>query len=245
MLQTIKEGVLSIGVDESPPPPFHMGDPASQTFEGFEVDLTNRIAAKLGLKPLYRSELWSKIFSDLREGRLDMICTAATVTEQRKQVIDFSTPYFDTSVAIAVRRADQARSVEDLRDRVIGVRIATTAEDVARQRIEAREFRTFDLNVDAYHALAEGALDAVIDDYHIARSFQFTIPEIKVAAEIPDTKCQYAMMFAKGNDELRIAVNAALNEMRRDGTYDTSYRKWFAASGSESVRDRPCEPRFS
>jgi ABC-type amino acid transport substrate-binding protein len=235
MLQTIKKGVLSVGVDESPPPPFHMGDPASQTFEGFEVDLTRTIATKLGLRPEYRSELWSKIFSDLRAGRLDMICTAATVTEQRKQEIDFSLPYFDTSVAIIVRRTDQVGSVEDLRDWVIGVRIATTAEDVARQKIPAREFRTFDLNVDAYNALVEGAVGAVIDDYHIARSFEFTIPEIRVACEIPGTKCQYAMMFAKGSDNLRTGINEALNEIRMDGTYDTFYRKWFTTKAGISA----------
>jgi polar amino acid transport system substrate-binding protein len=227
MCQLVRPGVLSIGVDESPPPPFHMGNPASEKFEGFEVDLTRTIAGKLRLKPEYHSELWSKIWRNLREGRLDMICTAATVTEQRKQIIDFSLPYFDTFVAITVRRDDPIRDVCDLADRTIGVRLATSAEEVARQRIAAREFCAFDLNVDAYNALASGSLDAVIDDYHIARSFEFTMPEIKVAAKIPDTSCQYAMMFAKGNDTLRNSVNSALNEIRGEGSYDVFYRRWF------------------
>jgi len=79
-------------------------------------------------------------------------------------------------------------------------------------------------------SISEGALEAVIDDYHIAKSFESRLSEVKVAAEIPDTKCQYAMMFAKGNDDLRNAVNAALNEIRINDDYDKFFRKWLVTT---------------
>jgi ABC-type amino acid transport substrate-binding protein len=226
-LKTLEAGVLTVGVDESPPPPFHMGEPNSPNFGGFEVDLTRTIAEKLGVRAKYKSELWSEILRDLIDGRLDLICTAATITNGRRRIIDFGAPYFDTGLAITIKRGSPIQTTTDLRDKVIGVRIATSAEEFARKEIAARSFRAFHLNVEAYRALFEEVVDAVIDDFHIAKSFEWSIPSLKVIAKIAGTKCQYGMMFAKGNDELRNAVNEALVEIRTEGTYDRFYEKWF------------------
>ncbi len=93
-LPLIQPSILTIGVDASAPPPLH-SDPDAPDFDGFEVNLTKAIAERLGLSVKYKSALWSECISNLQAGRIDMICTAATITESRKKVVDFSLPYLN------------------------------------------------------------------------------------------------------------------------------------------------------
>jgi ABC-type amino acid transport substrate-binding protein len=102
-----------VGVDASSPVALH-SDPSAATFEGFEVDLMTDLAARLGLIYRYRSGLWAGLIDELREGKLDAIVTAATITESRKHLVDFSQPYFDYTLAIATRRASAIRTLADL-----------------------------------------------------------------------------------------------------------------------------------
>jgi len=78
------EKVLTVGVDESPPPPLCFGLPDGADFRGFEVDLLRAIASKLGMTLRCRSALWSAAIAALEGGRFDMLCTAATITPQRR-----------------------------------------------------------------------------------------------------------------------------------------------------------------
>jgi ABC-type amino acid transport substrate-binding protein len=128
------EKVLTVGVDESPPPPLCFGLPDGPDFRGFEVDLLRAIASKLGMTLRCRSALWSAAIAALESGRLDMLCTAATITPQRRQVVDFSDPYFDAELVLVVRRRSPILSMDDLAGQTIGVRVATVAEEFVRHK---------------------------------------------------------------------------------------------------------------
>ena len=219
---------MTVGLDASPALPFHTGHPG----EGFEVDLLGAIAARLGFSVRYESALWTKILAQLRERKLDMVCTAATITEERRKIVDFSRPYFEFELAIVTAGNNAIRGLRDLDGRALGVRTATTAEQFLRSNVRAKSIRVFDMNVDAYHALLAGELDAVLDDEPIAKAFEKRLPGLKVIATIAGTKMQYGMVFAKGNDGLRLAVDDALSQLDRDGTYTRLYRKWFGEQGS-------------
>lgn len=223
MAQTQAQSVI-VGVDASPPPPLHTGHPG----EGFEVDLLQAIAERAGLQIRYESGLWNDLIQRLRDRKLDMICTAATITEERKQVVDFSEPYLEYELAIAVRRDDgQIRAVTDLAGKSVGIRIATTAEAFARRHCGASRLHTYHFNTEAYAALEERTLDAVLDDFPIAKGFEALRPGVRVASTIDGTAARYGIMFARGSDNLRSAVNDALRTLRRNGTYDALYQKWF------------------
>jgi polar amino acid transport system substrate-binding protein len=220
-------GVLTIGVDESPPPPLNFGLPGSPDFVGFEVDLTRAIAQRLGLGVTCVSELWSRILEDLRRDRLDLICTAATVTPDRSKVVDFGDPYLDTELVIVVKSDGRLPTSADLAGADVGARIATVAEECARARLGRARIRTFDFNTDAYAALETGEVDAGIDDRPIATHFARSRPGLEIARVIEGTGSHYALMFAKGNDGLREAMNRALAELRADGTYERIHGTWF------------------
>lgn len=228
----VSPGVLTIGVDESPPPPLNFGTPGSPDFVGFEVDLTRAIAERLGLQVTYVSELWSRILDDLRQGRLDLICTAATVTTERSTIVDFGDPYLDTVLVIVVKSDSRPRSPPGLAGATVGARVATVAEECARARLQGARIRTFDFNTDAYAALAAGEVDAVIDDLPIATYFARSRRGLEIAQVIEGTESHYALMFAQGNDGLRKAMNRALAELRADGTYQRIHGTWF---GEESA----------
>jgi polar amino acid transport system substrate-binding protein len=179
--------------------------------------------------------LWRQIVERLVNHELDMVCSAATITEERQQLVDFSIPYLDFPLAIVGRAAGPPiESPGDLAGRVIGVRVATTAEQFVQRHLPSRAVHSFDFNTETYAALAAGRLDAVIDDYPIARGFERLQPTIRVAATIEGTSSQYGIMFAKGNDGLRREVDDVLRQVSRDGTHAALRHKWF---GSEEIPD--------
>ena len=239
----VSPGTLTIGVDESPPPPLNFGIPGAADFRGFEVDLTRALAAQLGLEAFYVSALWSRMLDDLREGRVDVVCTAATVTPERLAAFDFSEPYLDTVLVIVTRGGDGPRTPEDLAGRVVGARVATVAGEYARTRLGRSRVHTFDFNTDAYAALRAGNVEAVIDDRPIASHFVRSLPGLEIASVIEGTESQYALMLAKGNDGLRKALDESLQELRADGSAEEMLRTWFGDAESLPASGRWKEGR--
>ncbi len=218
--------VLTVGLDASPPPPLHTGHPG----EGFEVDLLQAVAERVGVRIRYESALWRQIVERLVGHELDMVCSAATITEERRQLVDFSIPYLDFQLAIVVHAAGPPiQSPADLADRVVGVRVAT-AEQFVQRHVSARAVQSFDFNTEAYAARADGRLDAVIDDHPIARGFERLLPTLRIAAILEGTTSHYGIMFAEGNDGLRLEVDDALRQLWRNGTYAALYQRWFGSA---------------
>lgn len=219
-----RSSIVTIGLDASPPVPMHTGHPGV----GFEVDLVKAMAVRVGFVVRYESALWNDIVQRLVDGELDMICSAATITAERKRLVDFSLPYLSFQLAIVVGAGERAvRRASDLAGKAIGVRIATTAERFVRDSISPRSIRTYHFNTEAYAALSSREVDTVVDDHPIASGFASLMPTLRVAASIPRTRSHYGIMFAKGNNGLRKAVNGALRDIRRDGTHAALARKWF------------------
>ncbi len=233
--KTLTEGTLIVGVDASAPGPFHCGEPEAPDFAGFDVDLIKVVAERLELTPKFKSSLWSTIFLDLRQGRFDVVCTAATITDERMKVVDFSSPYFDIELVVVVKKGSPLRAFGDLRNCSVGVRLATTAEEVTRRRSDAKLIRTYHFNEEAYKALQDGEIEAVIDDSPIARHFEKSNFDLIVAAAIDGTTSQYGIMFAKGNERLRQAINHTLEAIRADGTYAELCRRWFGGDLLQAI----------
>lgn len=226
--ELVEPDTLTVGVDASAPGALH-SDPTAPGFEGFEVDLMTEVTARLRLTYRHRSGLWAGLINELREGKLDAIVTAATITEERKRLVDFSEPYFESRLAIVVRRGGTLRALADVEGRTLAARIATTAEQFARATAKAAEIRSYHTNVEACEALRAGVVDAWIEDGPIAQWFVDRTPELELAGTIEGTDAHYAIMFRKGNDALRRAVDHGLAQLKADGTYDRLYERWFGA----------------
>jgi ABC-type amino acid transport substrate-binding protein len=209
----------------------HSGHPGV----GFEVDLMAAIAGRVGFTVRYESALWRDLVQRLIDGGVDMICSAATITTERRQIVDFSAPYLSFPLSIVVRVGEHrgVRGAAGLAGRTIGVREATMAERFVRESVSGCLIRAYHFNTEAYGALAARDVDAVVDDHPIAGAFASLMPALQVAARIRGTRSQYGIMFRKGNAVQRKAVDAALRSLQRDGTHAAIERQWFPHAGAK------------
>ena len=216
-----------VGIDDSPQPPMELGEPGSAEFSGFEVDILEAVAERLGLTLRYRRAVWSQILDELDRGLIDVVCTAATYTPERARQFDYGRPYLDMALGVVVR--DDAPDDVDLRGSRFAVRSATTAEECIHERFAPSEVLTFEYNADTYEALRDRRADAVVDDSPIAAWFVGQADGLRYLHSLPGTESYYAMMFAHGSP-LRAALDAEVERLDAAGTLGTWKRRSRRAS---------------
>jgi polar amino acid transport system substrate-binding protein len=226
-LDLLTPGVLTVGIDASPPAPLHMGEPDTPGFSGFEVDLMAAVASSLGVPVRHRSVLWRDMLQELEDGRLDVVCTAATVSADRAARVAFSAPYLDIQLAVVARPDAPIRSIDGLKGAHVGVRVATTAAEYVWKQTRPRSITLFDMNDDVSAAVGGGKVDAAVDDSPIASWFVRNRPDLALVSLIPGTEAQYALMVARNHVVLRTALDDALSRIRQDGQYAAIHRHWF------------------
>lgn len=239
-LRTVAVGFLSASVlsacgggqDDST---WNVGtEPAFPPFEstengeliGFDIDLMNAIAQKAGKTVEFESLPFDGLIPGLQGGSIDAAISGMTITEERAQTVDFSDPYFDAGLAIAVQDSTtDITSLDDLEGKKIAVQIGTTGAATA-EGVANAEVSTFDSAPLALQELANGNVDAVVNDaavtdYAIQSG---NIPGISIVGQVL-TDESYGIALPKGSENTAI-INTALAEMKADGTYDALYEKW-------------------
>lgn len=225
--------VLRVGVDQSPAPPLCFGLPGTAQFRGFEPDLLEAIAGKLGLALRCEVAGWSDALVRLQNGRLDMLCRAVTITPERRRLVEFSDPYLETKLTLVVRRDSPIRDPGDLIGLSVGLRRATVAEEFVRKNCPAATVRTFEMHAEPYRALADRAVDAVVDHAQIATYFARAEVGLRVSGALEGTELRCGMVLAPGNELLRRSVNRALAELQADGTLEGLRRRWLSEAEAD------------
>jgi polar amino acid transport system substrate-binding protein len=223
--QTISEGKLKVGSD-IPYKPFEFGD--APTYQGFDVDVVNAVAKKLGLQATFVKTPFDTIFRNLAQGKFDMIASATTITAERKKEVDFSDPYFPADQSLMVKKGSDIQTVDDVKGRIVGAQLGTTGADFAKNKTDAKSVRTYDLVDDAFNALGAGQVDAVINDCPVSRYAEKAHPNLVVVRSIPTNEL-YGFAFPKGSDPLREAFNKALGEVKDDGTLKKIQDEWLGS----------------
>jgi polar amino acid transport system substrate-binding protein len=136
-LETLDEGVLSVGTD-APFPPFEISTPDKPDFGGFDIDVMNAIAEELGLEAQYTNTGFNTIFRDTANGLFDTAAAASTITAERERVVDFTDPYYEAQQALLVPEDSDIASVEDLSGTVVGAQDGTTGEAYANDETASR-----------------------------------------------------------------------------------------------------------
>ena len=210
-------------------PPFEMKNEATGALEGFDIDLMRALGEAAGQEVEFISLPFDGLIPALQAKTLDMVITGMTITPDRLQTVDFSSPYFKAGLAIAVREGNnEIQSLSDLEGKRIAVQIGTTGADQANQ-VEGATVSTFDGAPLALQELLNGRVDAVVNDLPVTL---FAINEanlkgIKVVGELV-TEEYYGIALPKGSEDLA-SLNTALQELIQNGTYAQIYRKWFTA----------------
>jgi polar amino acid transport system substrate-binding protein len=155
-----------------------------------------------------------------------------TITETRKQNIDFSDPYFEATQALLVQEASGITGPEQLAGKRVGVQNATTGQEYAQNNITGAELVVFeDLGL-LLTAVQTGEVAAGINDNGPLLDFAKKNPGLAVTAEF-DTDEQYGFGVRKGNTALTQAINETIAASRADGSYDRIYEKWFGKAPSQ------------
>jgi polar amino acid transport system substrate-binding protein len=208
--------------------PFEFVDENSEIV-GFDIDLMNALAAAANLEVEYVNTKWDGIFVALANGEFDAVISAVTITPERQEVVDFTAPYFNAGQGIAVRGDNETiQSPEDLTsDVVVGVQLGTTGDFYVTDETEAQVSR-FDETPLAITALANGDVDAVVADAPTLADYIRANAELnlKIVGD-PFTDELYGIAVNKDQPELLERLNAALEQIRTDGTYEEIYNTWF------------------
>ena len=214
---------LTVGSD-IPYPPFEQGKPGNYT--GFDVELVEAIAEKMGRTAEFEDTSFETIFAFLGQGKFEAVASAATITPEREKTVDFSNPYYLSEQAILVKEGGTIDTVAELKGATVGVQKGTTGEEFVEEKGEAGELRSYPSGPDAVNALNSGTVEAVVIDIPVAENAVKESSGLEISAAIP-TEEEYGIAVAQGETELLEEINEGLKETMEDGTYATIYKKWF------------------
>ena len=229
-LTLIQDGTLTVGSD-IPYPPFEQGDPPD--YEGFDIDLINAVADKMGLDTAIKDLPFNVVLAG-GNGQFDLAIAATTITPARAEKVDFSDPYFNAAQGLLVQEGSDIQSVDDLGGKIVGAQDGTTGETYAQDNTDASEVRPFPQIDQAYNALKVGQVDAVLNDLPSVNAAAEQLGGLEVVQDFP-TDEQYGIVIPKGQTELLDAVNSALQEVKDDGTLTDLYQQWFKTDPPESL----------
>jgi polar amino acid transport system substrate-binding protein len=214
---------LTVGSD-IPYPPFEQGKPGNYT--GFDIELMEAIAEKLGRKAEFTDTSFETIFRDVAQGKFEAVISAATITEEREKAVDFSNPYYLSEQAVLVKEGSDIESLEDLDGKTVAAQQGTTGLELAKEKLGDSEIRPYPEGPDAVNALKAGTVEGVIIDAPVAQNAVEKSGGVEIAEKVP-TEETYGIAVAQGETELLDEINKALKEVEQDGTYNTIYETWF------------------
>lgn len=202
---------------------------------GFSVDLLDAISKNQNIKFRLDNTPWEGIFATLGKGDSDMISSSVTITDERKQSMDFSEPYFEaTQMIVTTDKSPEVKSFADLKNRTVAVLTGSTG-DLVMQKLQGNDspnIKRYEGLPLALKELVNGSVDAAVGDNGVVQFFAVNNPNVKLHMLVEDSfeKEAYGFAVRKGrDDELLPKVNAGIAALKADGTYQKIYDKWFAA----------------
>lgn len=204
---------------------------AQKELEGFDIDIIKAIARTENFNIKLINTPWEGIFATLNSGDRDIIISGITITDNRKQMVDFSAPYFPAEQAIVVPKDSAIDSIAALKDHKVGVVNSSTGDVVVSDVLgkNSTSIKRFDNTPLMLQELYEDGIGAAIGDVGVVKFYIKTHPE-KQFNLVSDAKFErqyFGIAVAKGNDELRNKINAGLKKIIADGTYAKIYQTWF------------------
>ena len=203
-------------------------------FEGIDVEVADAIAQKLGLELVVDDMGFDAALTAVQTGQSDIAMAGITVTEDRLEVMDFSDSYATGVQVVIVREDSPIQTIDDLANaEMIGCQAATTGYIYASDTPENGGYgedhvTAYENGALAVMALVNGQIDAVIIDNEPAKAFVEANEGLKIL-DTPWVEEEYAIGVTKGNTDLLDAINAVMEELKADGTFQSIVDKYITA----------------
>lgn len=208
--------------------PFEFIDLETNELTGFDIELMKAIAEEAGFAVEFQQMDFSGALSGIEQGSYDAAINGMTITEERKENIDFSDPYYESGLVLAVAEEDDViQSIDDITSSTkVATRLSSTSQTYLEDNTEA-QVDAYPEITEAYQALLAGHVDAVLYDMPNVQYFmqQQGEGQMKMVGERL-TGEEYGIAFPKGSDLVE-PVNEALATLMENGTYGDIYEKYF------------------
>ncbi|MGD8192404.1 amino acid ABC transporter substrate-binding protein [Brevibacillus ginsengisoli] len=232
LLEKVKaDGKLLIGT-EGTYAPFTFHDQSGK-LTGFDVDVATEIAKRLGVQPEFQETQWDAMLAGLDSKRFDMVANEVGIRPDRQEKYDFSNPYIVSSAVLVVNKDNNTvKNFSDIKGLKSAQSLTSNLTDIARKN--GAEIVGVDGFNQAIDLLASKRVDVTINDGLSVLDLLHQKPDtpIKIVAKDPNSS-KNGLMFRKGSKELVDAVNKALDDMKKDGTYLKISQKYFGADVSK------------
>lgn len=197
---------------------------------GFDVDLMDLVAKKLGLT----QEIIDIEFGQITSGavftakKCDVGAAAITITDERKRATKFSEPYFDSKQALLVKADSGITGLAGMKGKVLAIQTDTTGQKFGEEKATEIGYTTkvFDDMPTGSNAVLAGTADGTMNDNGVLLDFAKGNPSVKVVEEFK-TGEQYGFNVGNDNAALAKAIDDTLAAAKADGTFNTVYKKWF------------------
>lgn len=215
-------GSLSIAMGGKYPPFNFMN--ASNELDGFDVDIANEIANRLGVKAKYVTSEWEGIIPGLLTNKYDIILASMAITEERLTKVNF-VHYYTSGAAVIVPNDSKVNVAADLKGLTVGVALGTTYEKKAIEL--GAEVKTYSSSADALNDMVNGRVDGVIADKLLSTyAIKTKNLPFKIVGELLYTEKE-GIAIRKEDTNLQQAIQDIMNEIFNDGTYEKISKKWF------------------
>jgi glutamine transport system substrate-binding protein len=212
--------------------PFEFKNPDTGEMEGFDIELMEKIAEEAGFKIEFETMQFDGLIAGMKSGRYPIGIAGISITEERKESIAFSDPYYDSGLILMVPNDSKIKSIDEVDGKKVGTRQGSTSQAYLSDNTDA-DVEAFPGIVNAYMDVKEGRLDAALYDlpnvlYFIKENGE---DKIKTTGDVLEGQA-YGIAFPK-DSELVDDVNKALQKLISDGTYAELYKKYFGTEPAE------------
>ena len=222
-IEDIRKSGTIVVASEGKFAPFNFVDNGKLT--GFEIDVANAVAARLGLKVEWKTMGFDGLLVGLQQDRWDMVIASHGVTEERAKAVTFANPHYCTG-GVIISKDGAIRTGKDLTGKVVAVQTGTTYYDNAK-KLPVKDVKNFPQDNSARAALETGHVDAWVTDKFVGKASLAATPatSLKMGDFLFTEKIAAAV--SKGNTGLVTEVDKALAAIMADGTYAAISKKWF------------------
>ncbi|MHC1788603.1 basic amino acid ABC transporter substrate-binding protein [Solidesulfovibrio sp.] len=214
-------------------PPMEFVD-ANKEITGYAIDFMKAAAKEAGFTAEFKAVAWDGIFAGLASGKYDAICSSVTITPERKNTMDFSTPYFKVRQALVVPAKSAAKCIEDMKGKTLGAQISTTGH-FAVKKTEGVKDKSYDEVGLAFEDLYNGRLDGVVCDDPVAAQYALQNSKykdaLKIACVIEAGEDEfYGIAVQKGDKEDLDLINKGIEAVQKKGIDKQLLAKWIGGS---------------
>lgn len=209
-------------------PPFNSVD-ANGQLVGFDVDIAKALCAEMKANCEIVAQDWDGIIPALVANKYDAIIASMSITDERKQSIDFTNKYYSNYLAV-IAPSGGVTGPSDLNRKTVGAQRSTLASQWAEDQLMGRaSIKLYDTQTAAYADLQAGRLDAMVSDIYPAMDWLTSVSGFQLAGEKIDINDQIGIGIRQNEAGLKAAFNAAIDAIRTNGVYAEINAKYFSA----------------